>query len=778
MTLRRSLPFLLSTSLLLSCPALAQEGQSSASKADASEVFAEGEIIVTAQKRSEKLSDVPMSITAVTGDQLATQGIVSASDLPKIAPGLTYVTSSYGLPIFSIRGIGFYDNSLGIAPTVSIYQDQVPFAYSAMTAGVALDPERVEVLKGPQGTLFGNNSTGGAINFIAAKPTEDFHAGAEITYGRFDQVDVGGFVSGPITDTLRARLAFRSENRGDYIRAERPKSNGPHRNNATAGQRDFNNARLILDFEPSGGAKFEFVASGWVDKSDAQPAQYQHFHATTPLAQGGYIDPFLAILPRTPAPKNARVADWDEDFDLARDDKFYQLSLRSDVELTDAWTLTTITAYSHLKTDLPIDNDGTDHLDFRNTTFGKLSAFSQEVRVAGDIGDTVKLVLGGNYAHEVSKDDQVPEFNSSNSGVGPDRFTAIVNSNHQKVNTYAVFGSADFKVTDQLTLQGSARYTKQNRDFVGCIIDVNGEIAQAFSNITGVVVPDGTCVTIDTTDFSQGPVFDKLDQDNLSWRASVNYKFNADSLVYANITKGYKAGSFGTLAAVFAPQLEPVKQESVLAYEAGFKTSLLDRKISVAGAGFYYKYNDKQLLGYLDIPIFGNIPGLVSVDGIVRGAELEVTARPIDGLRVSVAGTYVHARGKGNKLVTDPYAVLSPVDGQRFPRIPDWQIIGDAEYRFPVSSNAEGFVGASFNYQSNQIATFGIPGGENVFFEMPAYTLVDLRTGIETDRWRLSVWGKNVTNKFYTTDVSRIIDSVSRAVGMPATYGVTAALKF
>jgi outer membrane receptor protein involved in Fe transport len=128
--------------------------------------------------------------------------------------------------------------------------------------------------------------------------------------------------------------------------------------------------------------------------------------------------------------------------------------------------------------------------------------------------------------------------------------------------------------------------------------------------------------------------------------------------------------------------------------------------------------------------------------------------------------------------VTDPYAVLSPVDGQRFPRIPDWQLVGDAEYRFPVSSNAEAFLGASLNYQSGQIATFGVPGGENVFFEMPSYTLIDLRAGVETDRWRLSIWGKNITNKFYTTDVSRIIDSVSRAVGMPATYGVTAAIKF
>lgn len=157
-----------------------------------------GDIIVTAQKRSERLTDVPISITAASGEQLAKAGVVSPGDLGKIVPGFTYQPSNYGPPVYSIRGVGFFDNALAGSPTVTVYVDQVPLPYLAMTAGATLDLERVEVLKGPQGTLFGQNSTGGAVNFLAAKPTRDLSFGLSGEYARFNQVSAGGFISGPI----------------------------------------------------------------------------------------------------------------------------------------------------------------------------------------------------------------------------------------------------------------------------------------------------------------------------------------------------------------------------------------------------------------------------------------------------------------------------------------------------------------------------------------------------------------------------------------------------
>jgi len=177
------------------------------------EIQSEGEIVVTAQKRTERANEVPLSITAVSGDQLLKQGISTPADLVKVTPGLTYTESVSALPVYTIRGIGFFDDSTADSPAVSVYVDQVPLPFAIMTEGASLDPERVEVLKGPQGTLFGQNSTGGAINYVAAKPKDHFSAGADLTYARFNEVDAQGFVTGQLADGLTFRLADRAADR-------------------------------------------------------------------------------------------------------------------------------------------------------------------------------------------------------------------------------------------------------------------------------------------------------------------------------------------------------------------------------------------------------------------------------------------------------------------------------------------------------------------------------------------------------------------------------------
>ncbi|HKQ81663.1 MAG TPA: TonB-dependent receptor plug domain-containing protein, partial [Steroidobacteraceae bacterium] len=188
--------------------------------------------------------DVPLSITAASGEQLARRGITDTAQLAKVVPGFTYQESNYGTPVFTIRGVGFFDGSFGASPTVTTYVDQVPLSYSLLTRGATLDLERVEVLKGPQGTLFGQNSTGGAINYIAAKPTSDFAAGAGVSYGRFNAIDAEGFVSGPLSDTVRMRVALRSESADGWQKSlTRP---GDH-----FGEKEFYNGRVLLDWTPT-----------------------------------------------------------------------------------------------------------------------------------------------------------------------------------------------------------------------------------------------------------------------------------------------------------------------------------------------------------------------------------------------------------------------------------------------------------------------------------------------------------------------------------------------
>jgi hypothetical protein len=172
-----------------------------------------GDIVVTARKKQESSNSIGMSINALTGDTLAKQGILNTADLVKAVPGFNYTRSTYGTPVYTLRGVGFNETTLAAAPPVSVYVDEVPLPYSVMAQGAALDVQRVEVLKGPQGTLFGQNSTGGAINYIAAKPTKTLQAGADASFGRFDSFTGSAFLSGPITDTLRGRIAIRRDPR-------------------------------------------------------------------------------------------------------------------------------------------------------------------------------------------------------------------------------------------------------------------------------------------------------------------------------------------------------------------------------------------------------------------------------------------------------------------------------------------------------------------------------------------------------------------------------------
>jgi len=215
----------LASNSALAVDATAPDAESAANTADNGAVIQE--IIVTAEKRSERLSKVPMSITTATGDQLLEQGIVNPAGLTKLVPGFNFTESTYGAPVYTLRGIGTYDEAIAISPAVGVYVDQIPLPFARMTEGVSLDLQRVEVLKGPQGTLFGENSTGGAVNYIPNRPTDHFAAGGSVSYGRFGETDAEGYLSGPVSDQIQARLALRTEHReSGPIRVLRGQANG------------------------------------------------------------------------------------------------------------------------------------------------------------------------------------------------------------------------------------------------------------------------------------------------------------------------------------------------------------------------------------------------------------------------------------------------------------------------------------------------------------------------------------------------------------------------
>src|SRR3546814_10627249 len=195
-------------------PDAVSAGSTAPAAAGATEQY--GDIVVTANKRGQNLSDVGLSVTALGSQALANQRISTVADLAQATPGLTFAPTPNATPVYTLRGVGFYDSSLASYPDVAVYIDQAPLPLPVMTTLTGFDLERVEVLKGPQGTLFGNNATGGAINFVAAKPTDQLEAGVELSYGRFNPFEAAGFISGPFTDTLRDSPPVHDVN-GDYM---------------------------------------------------------------------------------------------------------------------------------------------------------------------------------------------------------------------------------------------------------------------------------------------------------------------------------------------------------------------------------------------------------------------------------------------------------------------------------------------------------------------------------------------------------------------------------
>jgi len=733
----------------------------------------ETDIIVTAQKRGESINRVPMSITAVSGDALVSRGITDTAQLVKAIPGFNFTATAYATPVYTIRGIGFQENSLAASPAVSVYVDEIPLPFPVETEGSTLDLERVEVLKGPQGTLYGQNSTGGAINYIAAKPTESLAAGFDAGYARFNLADVQGYVGGPLTGKLSARLSARFVQGGDWQKS--------YTTGDTLGRINKIQGRLLLDWRPTDRLKIVTNLNFFRDRSDTPAPQAVGIFPQSTLV------PIPAGLTNYPlAPSDARAADWDLGRSYRRDNLFYQVSARADYSLSDEVTLTAITAYQHYKRDQPFDTDGTTFNDTFVRAKGTISTFFQELRLSGKAMGRLNWIVGANYEADNTYDENFLQFKiSSASNVIGLPLTEVTSHTRQDIRTKAVYGNLDYEIFTNVTLLGGIRYTAADRRFSGCSADSGNGEATAIFNILGPVlrggapgpvVATGGCVTLDAN-FNSGLVRNKLDEDNISWRVGIDWQAGAGALFYANVSKGYKSGSFPTLSASSSVQFVPVTQESVLAYEAGTKLTLFDRRLQLNAAAFYYDYANKQIRGKLPDPIFGTLEGLINIPkSHISGFELSATARPVRGLTISPAVTLVASKIEGAFSNYTPLGDAGNFSGEAFPYTPKWSGNVDVNYEQSVGSRLKMFFGGNLSYQGKTNGGFG----ELPEFRIRSYALLDLRAGIADidDRWTVSVFGQNVTNKYYWTQATHLVDVITRYTGMPATYGVRVSYRF
>ncbi|WP_257556822.1 TonB-dependent receptor [Sphingobium sp. CFD-2] len=781
-----------------SISALALAGQAHAQQVSApaettaAPTSSEADIVVTANKREQKLNDVGLTVAVVSGAALKNQQINSLSDLANVTPSLSFTNSANGTPVYTLRGVGFYEVSLGAYPTVSTYLDEVPLSFPVLSSHSAFDLERVEVLKGPQGTLFGQNATGGAINYIAAKPTNTLKAGANLSYGRFNEVVAEAYISGPLSDTLKARLSGKLEHADGWQQSNsRPgDTNGKVRNYM---------GRLLVDFAPTDTFRMLLNVNGWKDKSDTQAPQYVGLQP-----QQVFLDPDTAAAQFSP--EKPRAADWTPGLPY-RDNSMWQASLRAELDITDTITLTSLSSYADYKQNQRDDGDGlpTLGLDLVGDR-GRIKSFNQELRLSNGGGAGLRWVVGANYEH--SKVDQFIDQNLDDSSSSETYgialgypFFSVSYSTRQKMENYAFFGNVEYDISDQLTFKVGARYTNASTKANICSNDPSGNPRNTGALFYDVLLGGrlgpyaGQCFVINnlprTVDGvapgDPGAFVDELKQDNISWRAGIDYKPAPGILLYANVAKGYKGGGYPVVSASFFNQYLPVTQESVQSYEAGFKATLFDRVLQLNGAAFYYDYKDKQLRSKLLDANFGILDVLQNIPkSSVKGFELEANLRPVSGLTINSAFTFIDAKIDEFSGI-NAAGVAANFKGARVPYTPKYQLGVNADYDFPVSGSLNAFVGAGVNWRSDTVAVIGgdinptnATPQDKKLFGIAAYTLVDLRAGIHSsdDRWRVSVWGKNIFNEYYWNNVVAATDTIGRYAGKPATYGVSLSYQY
>ncbi|RVT42279.1 TonB-dependent receptor [Sphingobium algorifonticola] len=732
-------------------PALAQE-----SLADTPQPGGIEDIVVTAERRATNLQDTPIAITALSAEALASQGVAVINDLAATVPNLTSTTGAQGSADanFFIRGVGQFDFIITNDPGVGVYVDGV---YLGRTVGAMLDSGdigRVEVLRGPQGTLFGRNTLGGAISITSKTPEAGaFGADVRATYGSRDRIEVDGSVNVPLggENALRAYGFYREQD-------------GFARNALTGdrfGATDRHGGKLQLRLAPSETVTVDLSADYSLDKSNPAPSVLRaitaapFFPATAANDIQNRNDFYTVYASNSPRARN----------------EVYGFSGTITAELGSA-TLKSITAYRNLDGFSTSDPDGTRFRLYDQAVTTQQEQFSQEIQVSGDaLNDRLNYLVGGYFFRERAEqslglcfapitDTPTAPFNNCNTWT---------QQNNQLTKSYAVFGQARYKLVDTVSVTVGGRYTWDDKTIVSNQFFDFRPAGVGFGAIAGFGLPAtllGQRVAIPiVTDLPAAQKFEKFTP-----KLGVEFTPNSDLLIFASYSKGFRSGGFnGRLIAPQAtvPSYAPDTND---AYELGFKTDLLDRALRVNGTLFYSKYKDIQQT-ISDPAVQFRVANAGNAE--LYGFELEVTAVPTEGLRFDIALGYTHSEFQ------DVPALVGPINGNQLPFSPEWTVGLGAEYQADLGSLGTLTPRVDFRYQARTYFTaFNLP-----LEQQAGYGILNGRlTWKDADRrFSASVYGLNLTDKEYYTFGQDALTSQGVAytyLGRPREFGITLGYSF
>ncbi|NQE63508.1 TonB-dependent receptor [Caulobacter sp. RHG1] len=795
--------------LLMAAPALAQTP--AAPKQD--DTLTIDTLVVTAQRREETANSIGMPIQAFSGAALQQLRVTDPKDLTTVAPSFTVSQSYQGVPTYTLRGIGFNTINLSATSTVGTYWDEVAYAYPFMNTGPVFDLERVEVLKGPQGTLYGRNTTAGLIDFVTAKPTEEFEGSLTAEAGNYKTYNLEGFVSGALGPRVQGRIAFRSEesDKGWQVSNSRGER---------LGKVDRDGWRISLAMQPTDTVEVEASYSGWRNKSDTVAAQAIGFTPAT--AASPFNAPGLPAYIAANPPTKATQADWAPlavrgadagpglgiSDPLRENDQFHAGKLRVSWNVSEKVTMVSLTSFNRLSRKAVFDWSGAPYEILVQKAHGDIKSFAEELHFEG-VTDKGSWLVGGYVARDTIYDSNRTLL-GQNANVGTIRFVGSTllatpfNSfgytplqmsqafrtyedvGNIKTNTWSLFANADHRLTETLKLTAGIRYSQDKQDYVGCsrdfggsmLVNVNVVNRALFAGAYGLVAPitQGGCNTFDPATKAFGFVKSKLDEDNIAWRVALDWQAAEDVLVFGSVSRGAKAGATPINAANISTQNAPATQELLTAYELGVKAGLFGRRVQANVSGFYYDYTDKQLSVYFADPIYTALSRLANVpNGEAYGVDGDITWRASRALTFIASATWLHTEVKGYTGINAAGKPQS-FDGRPFLYSPKFQGGLTALFDHDLDNGLK--LQAALNGRWQDKSSADLEG--NPLFQIDGYGMLNASVGIGSPEkgWELSIWGRNITDEYYWSAVSSNANTVVRFPGKPTTYGAALTWKF
>ncbi len=692
------------------------------------------DVIVTATRQSTKLQKTPVAVTVVGADAIAAQNLVTARDLAGQTPGVTIQRAGITplTQVFFIRGIGDADPIFD--PNVAQYVDDVylPRAINGMTD--LSDVERVEVLRGPQGTLFGENADAGAIRYITKNPTDQTEANLDAGYGTFNAFAIHGRISGAILPgVLDGSLSVGHEQHDGYTYDPTIKQH--------VNDQDTTGARGKLLWTASPRLTLLLSADVTIDRSATA-----YYIPKEPIIGGTLKTPVYGAF----NPNESYVSQKPKN-----DSWTGGVSLKASYEIDPNLTFNSITAWRGFAQDpVNYNNDGQPLVPYSpadptpvsisdNYIVYHDSEATQELQLLGKY-DKVDFASGFYFLYE--------DFSSNRIGyvVSPTAATALPaypedQIGDTKTYNYALYIQGNYHFTDKLTGTLGARYTIESRDFRfrGVYDDFTGASitpvpGASTATAGGYAAANNFAYVGDKTWYSFTPKY------------GVSYQFSRGVFGYASISKGFDAGGFNNRASSLATAL-PYNQENVTTYELGLKTDWLDKRLRVNGTVFYNAYNGLQETAAVVSPITNAFVSVRSNanSAHTEGFELETVAEPIDGLSLTADASYLKTRfdsfANAGSTVVNGQTVLLGATGNQLPLSPEWQLYGAANYKLPIDVNGDIQIGADVTYESSYFSdVFNYKQGR-----VPPQSFLDgyVTYTPKGGHWVFTLTGRNLANR-------------------------------